>query len=715
MRQYAIAGKIAVLWVFIAAQSLYSETSASDLNVQVIRSQKQLTLYEQISSTDWQPSEKLTFGLTGDVVHLKISYKRKPGEDLLVFEHPLIDTIRVVFTDEESNSASEYKTGRLVSHSRRQFHTRRFAVAIPDSYQSGSVYISAASRNSLDLRMEFMAHNQFFAEEIPTQLSLGLFYGGLIVIAIYNIAIFLSLRDRVYLIYGFYLLAFTFFLSSMTGILNQYILSAVPLLASSSVNLGIGLTILFVVPFSLDFISLKKNSKFLYRTYLVFWFIGLIYSVLAVLIDRPFIAMAGVTLGFIFTALLIAGGYIALRKGQREAKVFLVSWVILLATIVIAGIALFTAYQDYWFVRLFFPVGAIFQVILLSLGLADRINILNRSLDREQERLQEKEKSLSHVVENAAAIARGLKILAGRQKDAVAQLVKLAEEESSMSEEMSAALQELTESNSNIAASMETMSSEGRKTSGFVNMLKQAHDKIMQYSEKSSSAIDRMKMSMQETGHKMDSLAHSMSEIKAGGKSVSNLVKMIQEITEKINMLSLNASIEAARAGEQGRGFAVVADEVGKLAEETGGNSKNINNQVDVIQKSIEKGSVFVDEGTDALVSLMKELGEVQSEVNSTRTLLEQQNASVDQLLNQAQLVDSHSTEVAASAEEQLASMQESLTSVQRLSDMAGALQSVCDELTEMADEIRNRSVDLESSLKSASQDSIALADSPHG
>ena len=78
--------------------------------------------------------------------------------------------------------------------------------------------------------------------------------------------------------------------------------------------------------------------------------------------------------------------------------------------------------------------------------------------------------------------------------------------------------------------------------------------------------------------------ADTVSKLDASSAKIGMVVKLITGIASQTNLLALNATIEAARAGDAGRGFAVVASEVKDLANETGRATQEISQQIHVIR-----------------------------------------------------------------------------------------------------------------------------------
>ncbi len=83
-------------------------------------------------------------------------------------------------------------------------------------------------------------------------------------------------------------------------------------------------------------------------------------------------------------------------------------------------------------------------------------------------------------------------------------------------------------------------------------------------------------------------IASSIENVKGDSEKIGEIAKVIKEIIEETNLLSLNASIIAAQAGEKGKSFAVVAEEIKELAERTEMSTGEINEIVSELQRFIE-------------------------------------------------------------------------------------------------------------------------------
>lgn len=135
---------------------------------------------------------------------------------------------------------------------------------------------------------------------------------------------------------------------------------------------------------------------------------------------------------------------------------------------------------------------------------------------------------------------------------------------------------------------------------------------------------DRLNEMVEKSKTDIQNVLSVMSVATSKFRDVQDTVNIIEDISDKINLLSLNAAIEAARAGDSGRGFAVVADEIGKLADSTSLNLKQINSLFNMSNDEVNKAFDRLEVFTGSLNSMIDSISEFSSSIDLIGDLTKQ-------------------------------------------------------------------------------------------
>lgn len=131
-------------------------------------------------------------------------------------------------------------------------------------------------------------------------------------------------------------------------------------------------------------------------------------------------------------------------------------------------------------------------------------------------------------------------------------------------------------------------------------------------------------------------LMHKIDDMNVSIESIVTLLDDIRVISDRTNLLALNASIEAARAGDAGRGFSVVADEVRKLAIQSHDFNDQINQVVVQTTGSLESAreliTVLASKDMNAALNSKKRVTEMTSEITQLNASAEKSTYEISQL-----------------------------------------------------------------------------------
>ena len=192
-----------------------------------------------------------------------------------------------------------------------------------------------------------------------------------------------------------------------------------------------------------------------------------------------------------------------------------------------------------------------------------------------------------------------------------------------------------------------------------VNNLRDWHDNASEISGKVQNYAGSINSLSIESTQDITESIKKIQIISKGTEKIQDFLTIINDITDRINLLSLNAAIEAARAGEYGKGFAVVADEISKLADATSNQSveisKHLKNNID----DVKSGENYIQKTARSFNAIIENIKNTQEYLAQIYSIIEKLSSAsvfldekVNKLIDFSVSIDSSSKEQASITEQ---------------------------------------------------------------
>ncbi|MGH9459466.1 MAG: methyl-accepting chemotaxis protein [Thermoanaerobaculia bacterium] len=311
---------------------------------------------------------------------------------------------------------------------------------------------------------------------------------------------------------------------------------------------------------------------------------------------------------------------------------------------------------------------------------------------REQAEITENSSlALGSARERAESVLQAAEAVASQTQDASSRALELQ----ASAEEVARSMDTLFQSVEKTSSSTTEMDAAAREMSGRTSFLADVGNEVLSFVAEMDTTIEELRRRAQTTselsrrvredaeaggaavGDTVEGIrqaqessrrtAEVLDDLQGRIGQISQILNVIEEVTDRTNLLSLNAAIIAAQAGDQGAGFSVVADEIRELADRTRGSTKEIAGIIKAIQsgsreavRAMQSGLSTVDQNVAVAQNAAGSLEKILARANESSDMadrisgaLSEQTSATRHLHELTSRMLDHITEIDRSTQEQ--------------------------------------------------------------
>lgn len=331
------------------------------------------------------PAHGPTFGFHDGAFWLHASVLNRSGADqrwLLVLSYALIDSIDLYLRYPDGRIEHRMSGDTLAFAARAvRYRHPNFWIDIANG-EDVDLLLRAQSRSSIQLPLMMYAPGAFAEMAHNAQLGLGIYYGILLGLLLYNLILWLALREANHLWYVLHLSGIGLLSACIYGLAFEWLWPQSPWLANQAVPISIALAQLAMHQFARRFLDLRHTWPLGDQIAKAFLAIYAALAIAALALPYRTAVLIGTALVFPGVTYILIAGIYAARHGFRAARLFLLSWSILLLGAAVYAMVSFGVLPKTLLTEYGIQIGSALEMFGLSFALAYRYVALRSENER---------------------------------------------------------------------------------------------------------------------------------------------------------------------------------------------------------------------------------------------------------------------------------------------------------------------------------------------
>lgn len=347
------------------------------------------------------------FGFSQDShwLRLQLAHEGEQSQTVLLeVAYPSLNTLEIHELTSDGRVISHH-LGNLVPFDAREYKNRNYVIELElGPREAREIYLRVHTEGAVQLPITLWNPRNFAMQDQRFVLGQGLYFGVVLALALYNLFLFFSVRDPSYVYYILSVLSFGLFQASLQGLAFQYLWPEVPAFNKYAIPLWANIFGFSASFFAVHFLQLRERHRSYSRPLVLAGRFMFVMMFLLPLVKYHYALRIVTGVAVLVSLLTIFMSFRLWLAGNKQARLFLIAWISLLLGLAVFGLSKFGILPHNVLTEYGVQVGHAMDVILLSMALADRINLLRH----------EKIELLNHA--NATERAAGLVMHEANQK-----------------------------------------------------------------------------------------------------------------------------------------------------------------------------------------------------------------------------------------------------------------------------------------------------------